>query len=58
MKCNSNCLICEENSTNCTVCNGLYRNNNPPTCSCIDGYYDNGIQGDCLKCTNKCKTCN
>lgn len=40
--CDSKCTACKTDSSNCIGCNGLYRNHNPPECTCNDGYYDNG----------------
>lgn len=38
-KCPYNCATCDSAGV-CETCNGLFRNNNPPTCTCADGYFE------------------
>lgn len=43
----------------CLTCQlGEYRHNNPPYCSCKDGYHDEeNTSKDCLPCPKHCETC-
>ena len=60
LPCDLSCIECFEfNQTNCTICNGNYRNGSG--CDCMIGYYANATGGrDCLKCSDYipyCATC-
>ncbi|CAD8134634.1 unnamed protein product [Paramecium pentaurelia] len=54
-KCNLQCKICKINPNNCLICQNSLRVN-PPTCDCIDGYYEDE-QFNCQICDSKCNTC-
>jgi hypothetical protein len=55
--CAPNCLECFEfNATNCTICNGNFRNGSD--CICLTGYYANASGGaDCLLCSDYIPYC-
>ncbi|KAM3128076.1 hypothetical protein pb186bvf_019839 [Paramecium bursaria] len=60
--CSIICLSCFESDSYCLTCN--VQRQNPPQCSCIDGYWENNLicqqcPFQCLSCTNEtdCQTC-
>ncbi|CAD8167073.1 unnamed protein product [Paramecium pentaurelia] len=55
LKCNLQCKTCEINPNKCLICQNSLRVN-PPTCNCIDGYYEDD-QFNCQICDSKCNTC-
>ncbi|KRX09527.1 Insulin-like growth factor binding protein, N-terminal [Pseudocohnilembus persalinus] len=59
LSCGKQCKQCLHSYNNCVICSkGKNRYDNPPLCSCKDGYYDNnGTLLDCYKCSNNCLTC-
>ncbi|CAD8194869.1 unnamed protein product [Paramecium octaurelia] len=54
-KCNFNCKTCVLSANNCQICQNKLRTN-PPTCNCIDGYYEDE-QFTCQICSTQCNTC-
>ena len=42
---------------NCTSCAGIGRQQDFPNCTCGSGYYDDGLNADCVKCDYKCAEC-
>lgn len=59
-KCSYKCTTCSGNVNSCLICNvGInnFRSSTAPACSCIEGYFDDGVQVKCKKCSPQCKTC-
>ncbi|CAD8108395.1 unnamed protein product [Paramecium sonneborni] len=54
-KCNFKCQTCENEENNCLVCQNSIRVN-PPSCNCMDGYYEDEQQ-ICQICASQCHTC-
>ncbi|CAD8125277.1 unnamed protein product [Paramecium sonneborni] len=54
-KCHFKCKLCLNKSNNCQICSNVKRIS-PPTCNCIDGYYEDE-QFICQACSSKCNTC-
>jgi hypothetical protein len=46
-ECSYQCLTCETEPTNCTVCTGTNRSANWPDCECEPGYYNLDEKSDC-----------
>jgi proprotein convertase subtilisin/kexin type 5 len=47
------------NSSICVTCDSATRNTaDLSICSCLTGFYDNGISSSCLACSSTCLTCN
>ncbi len=55
--CHARCSSCSANATDCEVCKGNFRNNTPPTCSCLKGYFEKSQVSDCQLCDKNCLTC-
>lgn len=34
-----------------------FRNNNPPLCDCLKGFYEESKSGKCIKCKANCSQC-
>lgn len=59
--CNYSCLTCNgTEANNCSSCDSSleFRNLDNSTCSCQDGYYNNGSNPVCQTCHFSCLTCN
>ncbi|CAD8137831.1 unnamed protein product [Paramecium octaurelia] len=54
-KCNFKCKTCVLEANYCQICQNKLRMN-PPTCNCIDGYYEDE-QFTCQICSTQCNTC-
>ncbi|CAD8152494.1 unnamed protein product [Paramecium octaurelia] len=54
-QCNQRCKTCVNTSTNCLTCFDSLRFN-PPSCNCVDGYYEDA-QKYCQPCNHECSTC-
>lgn len=39
------------------MCMGVMRSYNLPNCECLEGYFDDGVSTNCIKCISPCKTC-
>jgi len=55
--CSYPCSTCTGTAGNCTACKGTNRNNNFPNCTCAAGFFDDGINANCVACDYKCATC-
>ncbi|CAD8151299.1 unnamed protein product [Paramecium octaurelia] len=53
--CSFKCKTCQIEENNCQLCSLIIRIN-PPTCNCMDGYYEDE-QFMCLSCASQCSTC-
>jgi proprotein convertase subtilisin/kexin type 5 len=57
-----NCILKVNNITNqstveCLTCKGLFRNADPPECTCVNTHYDDDVNSNCRICPPNCKTC-
>jgi proprotein convertase subtilisin/kexin type 5 len=52
-ECSYQCVTCQGDASNCTLCSAANFRNNTPSCSCINGYYDNNT-AVCLACDYSC----
>lgn len=52
--CSNRCQNCDGTATHCDICAGDNRN---PDCSCPDGYFDDEINQNCIRCSSPCGNC-
>lgn len=53
--CDAVCLDCGSQPNECLAC--VAGRENPPLCSCLPGYYSNGVDPECFICDESCIAC-
>lgn len=52
------CKECNESASNCIICKiEEGRKTTPYDCTCKDGYYEDSVTKNCIKCPSNCNTC-